>query len=78
MRGVAAQMVQAKVNGWIVRAGWAGFWGGGRAQVPSLPAADPLTSDGNGVYFTYTLYFNLNIASSALEHVTIHNVRKPY
>jgi len=47
-------MVQAKVNGWIVRAGWTGFWGGGRVQAPSLPAADRLTSDGNGFYFTYT------------------------
>ena len=30
------------------------FGGGGRAQVPSLPVDDPLTSDQNGVYSAYT------------------------
>ena len=38
-----------------MRAGWTGIWGGSRAQAPSLLAADSLTSDGKGVYFTYTL-----------------------
>ena len=30
------------------------FRGGDRAQVPSLPVDDPLTSDEKGVYFPYT------------------------
>ena len=32
----------------------AGFRGGGREQVPSLPVHDPLTSNENGVYIFYT------------------------
>jgi hypothetical protein len=36
----------------------AGFRGGGRAQVPSLPVDDPLTSDEEGVYFAYTRCIN--------------------
>jgi len=32
----------------------AGFRGGGRAQLPSLPVDDPLTSDQKGVYSAYT------------------------
>lgn len=48
-------MAQAKVNGQIVRTEWTLFWGGDRAQLPSLPADEALTSDGNGVYFTCTL-----------------------
>lgn len=32
----------------------AGFSGGGRAQGPSLPMDDPLTSDEKGVCFSYT------------------------
>ena len=54
MRGVAAQIVQAKVNGQIVRAGWTRFWGAGTAQVPSLPTDDLFTSDGKGFYIDHT------------------------
>lgn len=51
----AARIVRAKVNDWIASAEWAGFRGGARAQVPSLPSDDPLTSNEKGVCTAYTL-----------------------
>jgi hypothetical protein len=51
----AAHVVRLKENDRIARAArpeW-GFRGGGRAQIPSLPMDDPLTSDKRGVCLPY-------------------------